>query len=79
MCCGQCFAFCCCLPCCSTFCCCLPLEYAAYFLGAFQIILSIFAITTAVSFNTILNLLTQSFLRPSFSTGPTSPNLWWWR
>ena len=34
---------------CSYFCCCLPLEYAAYILAAFQIILSIFAITISVS------------------------------
>lgn len=50
---------------CSVFCCCLPLEFAAYFLGGFQIVLSIFAITTAVSFN-IIFILTHSIFSQAF-------------
>merc|ERR1711862_635434 len=34
----------------SSFCYCFPLDFAAYFLGGFQIVLSIFAITTGAFF-----------------------------
>ena len=64
MCGGRCSAFfCCLLP--STFCCCLPLDFAAYFLGGFQIVLSIFAISTAVSF-TFIFILTHSIFSQAF-------------